>query len=226
MAERFLYLPLVGVALVAAVSFSEINDRNLARLIEIGCLITAVVLCNSHDYIRRNDFTFFKNMVRVVPNSSKARLGYGFALIKAGRNDEAVRELEAGLRIIPDYPELLSTLALAKMSSTSCDNVWPLLKHALEIDPNHADTHRRMGDCYFKEGRIPDAESMYRQAAESIPNPDAMLYFMWGRSLELMGEDARAIEAYERAALIEPENLFFQQRLSALGAKQIPQASR
>ena len=216
MAERFLYLPLVGVALVAGVSFSKINNRSLMRLIGIGCLVTAVVLCNSHDYIRRNDFTFFKNMVRVVPNSAKARLGYGFALIKAGRNDEAVRELEAGLRIIPDYPELLSTLALAKMTSTSCDNAWPLLKQALEIDPNHADTHRRMGDCYFKEGRIPDAESMYRQAAESIPNADAMLYFMWGRALEKMGENAKAVQAYDRAALIEPENLFIQQRLSAL----------
>jgi tetratricopeptide (TPR) repeat protein len=227
MAERFLYLPLVGVALVAAVSFSELNDHRLRRLIGIGSLVTAVVLCNSHDYIRRDDFTFFKNMVRVVPNSAKARLGYGFALIKAGRNDEAAHELEAGLRIIPDYPELLATLALAKMTSTSCVNAWPLLKQALEIDPNHADTHRRMGDCYFKEGRIPEAESMYRQAAESIPNPDAMLYFMWGRSLEIMGESAKAIAAYDRAALIEPENLFFQQKLSALGAKQsVPQAHK
>jgi tetratricopeptide (TPR) repeat protein len=220
LAERFLYLPLFGVALVAAAAFSEVNNRSLMRSIGIGSLITAVVLCNSHDYIRRNDFTFFKNMVRIVPNSAKARLGYGFALIKAGRNDEAVRELQAGLRIIPDYPELLSTLALAKMTSTSCGDAWPLLKQALEIDPNHADTHRRMGDCYFKEGRIPEAESMYRQAAESIPNPDAMLYFMWGRSLEIMGENPKAIEAYDRAALIEPENLFIQQRRSALGAKQ------
>jgi tetratricopeptide (TPR) repeat protein len=77
-----------------------------------------------------------------------------------------------------------------------------------------------MGDCYFKEDRFSDAESMYRQAAESIPNPDAMLYFMWGRSLEIMGENAKAIKAYDRAALIEPENLFIQQRLGASGAKQ------
>jgi protein O-mannosyl-transferase len=227
MAERFLYLPLVGVALVAAVSFSEINNQRLKWLIGAGGLITTVVLCNSHDFIRRNDFTFFKNMVRVVPNSSKARLGYGFALIKAGRNDEAARELEAGLRIIPDYPELLSTLALAKMTPTSCVNAWPLLKKAQQIDPTHADTHRRMGDCYFMEGRIPEAEFMYRQAAESIPNPDAILYFMWGRSLEIMGEKAKAIEVYGRAALIEPENLSIQQRLSALSAQEpVPQAHK
>ena len=213
MAERFLYLPLVGLSLAAATLYSELKDARLRRLIGAGALAVAIIVCNSHDYTRRDDFTFFKNMVRVVPDSAKGRLGYGFALIKAGRNEEAVRELEAGLRIIPDYPELLSTLALAKTTPNGCVEAWPLLKRALEIDPGHADTHRRMGDCYFKEGRLREAESMYRVAVESIPNPDAMLYLMWGRSLEGIGENTSALAAYQRAALIEPDNLLIQQRL-------------
>src|SRR5438093_3122094 len=112
MAERFLYLPLIGLALVGATALSQLADRRVRRLVSFGALTVGIVLCNSHDYIRRDDFTFFKNMVRVFPNSAKARLGWGFALTKAGRNDEAERELEAGLRIIPDYPELLAALAL------------------------------------------------------------------------------------------------------------------
>ncbi len=216
MAERFLYLPMIGLALVGATALSQLEDRRLRRLVGIGALSTAIVLCNSHDYIRRDDFTFFKNMVRVVPNSAKARLGWGFALTKAGRNDEAEHELEAGLRIIPDYPELLAVLALARTTSTSCARAWPLLNRAIQIDPKHADTQRRMADCYLKEGRVSEAESMYRQAAQSIPNPDAMLYFMWGVSLENSGQSTDAIAAYERAALIEPENRFFQQKIEAL----------
>ena len=216
MAERFLYLPMIGLALVGAAALSQLEDRRLRRLVGIGALSTAIVLCNSHDYIRRDDFTFFKNMVRVVPNSAKARLGWGFALTKAGRNDEAERELEAGLRIIPDYPELLAALALARTTSTSCARAWPLLNRAIQIDPKHADTQRRMADCYLKEGRVSEAESMYRQAAQSIPNPDAMLYFMWGVSLENSGQSTDAIAAYERAALIDPENRLFQQKIDAL----------
>src|SRR5206468_7210738 len=67
MAERFLYLPMIGLALVGATALSQLEDRRLRRLVGIGALSTAFVLCNSHDYIRRDDFTFFKNMVRVVP---------------------------------------------------------------------------------------------------------------------------------------------------------------
>jgi hypothetical protein len=67
-------------------------------------VVTAIVLCNSHDYIRRNDFTFFGNMVRVEPNSAKARLGYGYALLQAGMMADAEVQLLAGLQIIPDFP--------------------------------------------------------------------------------------------------------------------------
>src|SRR6185369_12622748 len=203
-------------SIAAAAVFSSLEEVRHQRLIGIGGLLVAIVLCNSHDYIRRNDYTFFGNMVRVEPNSAKGRLGYGYALMQAGRIDDAARQLEAGLRIIPDYPELLTTLAMTRTTSKSCTDAWPLLNRALKIDPQHADTHRRMGDCYFKEGKIAEAEAMYRQAVDSIPYPDSMLYFMWGRSLEDSGQKTSAIAAYERAVLIDPDNKFIQQRLSTL----------
>lgn len=216
MAERFLYLPLIGLSIAAAVAFNEIREPRLRKLVGVGGLVTAIVLCNSHDYIRRNDFTFFSNMVRVVPNSAKGRLGYGFALLQAGRNDEAARQLEAGLRIIPDYPELLTTLAMTKIHANNCSQAWPLLNRALKIDPKHADTHRRMGDCYFNEGKIREAESMYHQAVDSIPYPDSMLYFMWGRTLEDTGQAKSAAAAYRRGALIDPDNFLIKQKLESL----------
>ncbi len=218
MAERFLYLPLAGLSLAAAVAAMRLRNARWARVAAAGVLVTAIVLCNSHDYIRRSDFTFFANMVRVVPNSAKARLGYGYALIQAGRNQEAARELEAGLQIIPNYPELLTTLALTRTTPTDCSNAWPLLRRALEISPEHADTHRRMGDCYFKEGKIHEAEAMYHQAVDSIPYPDSMLYFMWGRSLEDSGQTGPAVAAYRRGALIDPDNILIQRKLAALGS--------
>jgi pentatricopeptide repeat protein len=111
---------------------------------------------------------------------------------------------------------LLTTLAMTRITKTDCRAAWPLLKRALQVDPSHADTHRRMGDCYFKEGKVAEAESMYRQAVESIPYPDSMLYFMWGRTLEDTGQKSSAIAAYERAVLIDPDNVFIKERLTSL----------
>jgi tetratricopeptide (TPR) repeat protein len=206
MAERFLYLPLIGISIALAFAFNAIQDPRHRRMVAIGSLAAAIILCNAHDYERRNEFTFFGNMVRVEPDSAKARLGYGYALIQAGRNDDAAVQLEAGLRIIPEYPELLSTLALTRIHANDCSQAWPLLKRANQINPNHADTHRRMGDCYLREGKMKEAEAMYRMAVNSIPYPDATLYFNWARALEGTGQRQFAFDAYQRAALIDPAN--------------------
>jgi tetratricopeptide (TPR) repeat protein len=218
MAERFLYLPFVGLAIAAAVVWGGMRNREHQWLAGGAALLISIVLCNSHNYLRRNDFTFFGNMARVEPDSVKARLNYGYALLQAGQKDDAVRQLEAGLRLLPDHPELLTVLAMTKMTSKDCSQGWPLLRRVLEIEPSHADAHRRMGDCYFKEGKKQEAEAMYRHAVESISFPDSMLYFMWGLTLEETGRTGAAVHAYERAQLIDPRNLFIQQKLDALRA--------
>jgi tetratricopeptide (TPR) repeat protein len=216
MAERFLYLPLIGISIALACAYNMLQDARQRNLIAVGGVLAAIVLCNSHDYTRRNDFTFFANMVRVVPNSAKGRLGYGYALLLAGRNDEAARQLEAGLRIMPDFPELLTTLAMTKVYANNCNQAWPLLRRAIQIDPTHADTHRRMGDCYFKEGKISEAEGMYRMAIKNLPYPDAMVYYMWGQTLEDTGQKQSAVSAYQQAALIDPANQAIQSKLRQL----------
>lgn len=219
MAERSLYLPLAGLAIAGGILFAEIPSVPIRRVAGFGWLLTAIVLCIDHSYIWRNDFTFFRNMVRVEPESAKARLGYGFTLLGAGFRDDAAQQLQEGLRILPDYPALLSALALTKMTQKSCDDAWPLLKRALDVDPRHGDSLRRVADCLYREGEIEKAEATYRQALEQIAFPDSLLLVMWAKSLEEMGRTVPAIAAYERAALVDPKNALIKQKLTSLGAR-------
>jgi protein O-mannosyl-transferase len=215
MAERFLYLPMIGLALAAAVMFARLPSR-FRTVTGAGWLTMALVLCIAHNYIWRNEFTYYRNMVRVEPENVKARIGYGFALIQAGYKEEAADQLQAGLRILPNNPSVISTLALTKMTRKSCSDAWPLLERALAISPNHGDTLRRVADCYLREGRIPEAEAAYRRAADHIPFPDSLFFLTWALSLENTGQKRAAITAYERAALIDPQNVLVRQKLAAL----------
>ena len=218
MAERFLYLPMIGLAIVAAVAFAAMPFP-YRRLIGGGFLTMAAVLCVSHNYVWRNEFTYYRNMVRMEPDNVKARIGYGFALIQGGFRDEATDQLQAGLRILPNNPSVISTLALTRMTRMSCSDAWPLLDRALEIDPNHGDTLRRVADCYLREGKIPEAEAAYRRAVGHIPFPDSLFFLSWGLALEETGRKQEAVSAYERAALIDPQNTLIKDRAAALAAK-------
>jgi tetratricopeptide (TPR) repeat protein len=183
-----------------------------------GLMTMALVLCNAHNYIWRNDFTYYRNMVRVEPENVKARIGYGLALAEVGFKDEAVDQLQAGLRILPDNPSVISALAVTKMTRTSCTDAWPLLDRALEINPRHGDTLRRVADCYMREGRIAEAEAAYRRAVDHIPFPDSLFFLTWAMSLEDTGRKDAAIQAYQQAAMIDPANKLIREKLAALNA--------
>jgi tetratricopeptide (TPR) repeat protein len=216
MAERFLYLPLFGVALAFGIAFSEIRSRERRYLVAAGGFLCALILCVGHNYVWRNEYTFYENMIRVAPQNAKARLGYGFALIEAGRKPEAEEHLQAGLRILPDNPALLSTLALARMTPGDCSQSFPLLNRALEINPKHGDTLRRLADCLYREGDKAGAADVYSRAVDNSPFPDALMLFMWALSLEEIGQKDSALRVYQRANLIDPANLFIREKLAAL----------
>ena len=218
MAERFLYLPMIGLALTGAIVFAAIPFR-YRTLIGGGFMTMALLLCIAHNYVWRNEFTYYRNMVRMEPENVKARIGYGFALVQGGFRDEAAAQLQAGLKIVPDNASVISTLALTKMTRQSCTDAWALLDRAIEIDPNHGDTLRRIADCYLREGRVTEAEAAYRRAAGHIPFPDSLFYLSWGLALEEIGNKKEAASAYEHASLIDSQNNLIKDRLAALNSR-------
>src|SRR5262249_27596577 len=115
MAERFLYTPVFGFALLAGAFWAGIDDQRFRRLTAGGALTIALLLCMTHNYIWQDTLTFHRNVVSVLPNNARARLGYGFALLNMGKVQEAKTQFEEGLRILPRSAPLLAGLASTTM---------------------------------------------------------------------------------------------------------------
>jgi hypothetical protein len=217
MAERFLYTPMIGFALLAGFVWAGIRDQSARRLIAIGTVAVAALLCISHNYVWQDTLTFHENAVRVVPNNARARLGYGFALLRLDKVQEARDQFEAGLRILPKSAPLLAGLASTTMRIDGrCDRVRPLLLQALDADPGQWHSLWVLGDCFLMEGKQVEAEKSYRLAIQNTEFPDAKLLFSWARILEAEGETATALAAYQRAALIDPTDEGIKMKLRQL----------
>src|SRR5215813_5093055 len=217
MAERFLYLPIFGFALLAGLMWAGIQQRGPRRLIMGGFVTFSALLCISHNYIWQDTLTFHQNAVRVVPSNARARFGYGYALLRLDKVPEAKEQFEAGLRIMPANPALLAGLASATMRlDGNCSRARPMLTRALTAEPGQWHSLWVLGDCFRMEGRIEQAEQSYRLAVRNSEFPDARLLFSWAGILEGMGETKAALAAYERAALIDPEDRAIRMRISQL----------
>jgi tetratricopeptide (TPR) repeat protein len=207
MAERFLYTPAFGFALLAGMIWAGIQDRGARRLLAAGVVSLSVLLCISHNYVWQDTLTFHQNAVEIVPNNARARLGYGFALLRMDKVQDAKEQFEAGLRILPDSAPLLAGLASSTMRlDQSCERVRPILAQAFEVDAGHWQSLWVLGDCYMLEGNTAQAEKSYLLALQHTEFPDAKLLFSWASIIEAKGNTSAAVAAYERAALIDPSD--------------------
>jgi len=204
MAERHLYLPSLGICLMAATIWAGITAIQVRRIIAVGVMAVAALLCIAHNYVWKDNLTFYGNIVRVLPNNIRGRQGYGVALLEAGQPVEARAQFEAGLRVMRT-PPLMVGLAAAHMTlDGGCANARPLLDEALRIQP--ADNFARWlsADCFQREGDLAKAEETFRRAVADTEFPDPKLLFDWGSSLEKLGRSDEARDVYRRAALLDP----------------------
>src|SRR5262245_31411672 len=68
MAERFLYTPVFGIALLAGLMWAGIHERGVRRIVAGGFIAVAALLCISHNYVWQDTLTFHENAVKIVPN--------------------------------------------------------------------------------------------------------------------------------------------------------------
>jgi protein O-mannosyl-transferase len=217
MAERFLYTPAFGFALLAGMAWAAIKRESARRVVAVGVLGIAAILCIGHNYIWRDTLTFHENVVSLLPQNARARLGYGFALMRVDKVADAKEQFEAGLKIKPGSAPLLAGLATATLRIEGrCDNVRPLIAQALRADAGQWQSLWVLGDCFLIEGKTAQAEHSYRLAVERADHPDAKLLFSWGRLLEGMGKIPGAVEAYQRAAVIDPTDTGIQTKLKQM----------
>ncbi len=216
MAERYLYVPSLGFALIVGMIWANIRGNEVRRILGAGVMAVAALLCISHNYVWQDNLTFYSNMVRVLPENIRGRQGYGVALVGIHRTAEAREQFEAGLRIARNAPLLVGLAGVRIQMEHNCDSARPLLNEALSIQRSDYFARWTLAECLEREGEMTMAEQTYRQAVADAQFPDPRLLFDWGRSLEGTRRPSEALEAYRRAALIDPNDFAIKQKLARL----------
>jgi len=218
MAERFLYRPVFALALLGGLLWCAIPNLRMQRLVAVGVLGVALVLCISDNYIWHDNFAFYSNMVRHYPNNMTAQLGYAMEMLDKGRLEEAKQHFEKSLRIMPFNMTALVYLArtTAQIDPQICDEARPLLDRAFPVKPNDSESYWMLANCSAMKGRWENADELYRKASDNAPTPDANLLYSWGRTLEVLGKKDAAIEIYQKAAAVNPNDDVTKHRLSML----------
>lgn len=182
MAERFLYLPVVGVSLLAALLIAK-----LGRPARIACVIVIAVLgvaMFSRALDWKDDATIFAATARSNPRSPRAWLWVG----KPDRVIECCPEFAAGWHD--------RGVALARSGDLA--GAESALREAVRLDPTRTAPHLNLGIVLHRRRELPAAEREIRKATLVDPeNPRA--YAELGHLRSESGDRAGAAAAYRRA---------------------------
>jgi len=135
-----------------------------------------------------------------------ARVSLGYALARAGRPADAVRELRRALDELPRDPALLFALGEAFDRAGQRDAALAQMRKVLVVKPDHAEALNFLGYAYAERGeRLEEALSLIERALKVEPENGYYLDSL-GWVLFKKGDLARAVTALERAeAVAGPE---------------------
>lgn len=218
MAERFLYLPSVGLMGCVVAAMFALGRWNPLRHLAIGRFawaalgLTCLALA-ARTYARNSDWkdelSLWSSAVDICPGSAKAHYNLGKALeLLPGRLPEAIAEYRVSLRIDPDHADVHNNLANA-LSATPGGLQESVAEYrtALRIDPDRAEPHNNLANALARiPGRLPEAITEYQAALRIRPDSAEVHYNLANALLRLPGGLAEAIDEYRAALRIDPDH--------------------
>ncbi|HEY6871691.1 MAG TPA: tetratricopeptide repeat protein [Geobacteraceae bacterium] len=208
MADRYTYLPLVGLFIIIAwgAPAMAVHWRHRRAALAAASLLSLAVLsvCTWRQVGHwRNSEELFTHALAVTANNPVAHNHLATALVKKGRNEEAIAHSREALRLAPNYASAHHNLGMAFAAQGRLGEAVEQYLAELRIIPQDVDAHDSLGIVLAREGLMEEAMAQFAAALRINPN-DATAHNNVGVALAQQGRIAEARDHFLRALRINP----------------------
>ena len=174
-ADRFTYVPLVGLFIVIAWGAQEIATRARLGLAGPGIgAVLAILACllttRAQLAYWRNGVTLFKHAVRLTTNNCVANYSLGNAYVGQGRIEEAREQFALAVQIDPAYAEARHNLANALFSLGRAEEWLEQRRAVVKFKPQSPSAWYNLAFVLMVTGRPAEAVTCYREAIRLRPD--------------------------------------------------------
>ena len=212
MADRYAYVPLVGIFIIIAWGLPELlkNYPFRKKLLSVLSIIFFSILMTL-TWVQlqywANSVKIFKHAIEVTdkkyPSFVAVYNTLGVALNEQMKFDEAVVHTRKAIDLQPNYPEAHNNLgnALSGLMRFSEANIH--YKEAIRLKPNYSEAHNNLANSLSKKSNLDEAIIYYKKAIQLKPEyPEA--HFNLGVTLNKWNNPEEAIDHLEEAIRLEP----------------------
>ena len=210
LADRYTYLPLIGLFIMIAWGVPDLLGRWRYRTLLLGVsgglTLLVFTLCT---WVQvgywKSTKTLFQHVVNVADRSWLAHNNLGAALEKEGRLEEALRHYSKALRIAPEIEEIAVNIGIIYMKQGKVDEAFKYFSQALRTKPKLVEAHINMGNLLMTQGKVDEAMEHYSEALRLRPDSFAG-HKNVGMLLAKQGKVDEAINHYSEMLKIRPND--------------------
>jgi len=216
MADRYAYIPLVGIFVMVAWGTADWADsRHMAlsaRMILATCVLLALCFATNRQLgYWSSSFDLWTHALAVTDRNFIAHDNLGGALLLLGKPDEAYSHFQAAADINPLDPMSRSNLGVYLQEHGKLAEAMEQYNRTINLTSDAgllAATYANLGVAYRKLGEDEKARDSYDQALRLNPN-QSNAYMGLGQLLEKKNRPDDAIHNYARAVELRPTDTGF-----------------
>ncbi|MGB8833536.1 MAG: hypothetical protein WCC95_15395 [Candidatus Sulfotelmatobacter sp.] len=220
--DRYTYISMLGVALVAGSAYAGIRDRfphqPLVRPLA-GALVLILAFASAiQSQYWASDLSLFSRAVSRAPETEWAQLNYGSALTSRGKFSEAAPHFVRSYELRPGWRAAdFAGFSYQHSGDQSAAERWYSI--ALQQNPGLAIAWFGLAQIRLQEHRPLEAAAYLKKAIQFEPNGEGFHYLM-GTALEQASQMSEATEEYKQELQLHPDQTAAQEALERLQSRQ------
>jgi tetratricopeptide (TPR) repeat protein len=213
MADRYTYLPLVGIFIAGTWAVAELLSRWRPRrqwlapcaagLAAAAVLVPCTALTARQVRYWTDTETLFRHAAQVTRDNAVAHQVLGTVLAAKGQKHEAIAEFREALRIDVSYAAAYNSLGLAFADLGQWQEAMTQYDAVLRLRPEHAEALHNLGLAWFEQEKPERAVEYYRRALARRPDY-AEAHGNLGAALLALNVTDEALRHLRTAAQLKP----------------------
>ena len=174
-ADRYAYLPTVGLSLIVVGAAGELVRRRRALVAPFAVLATLVlaactVATRAQLSVWRDSTTLFEHALAVTERNPVAWFCLGVEREAAGDADGAIEAYRESLAIQADQPRALNNLGVALQRIGRLEEARSYLEAALSLDDEYAEAYNNLGILTARQRGLDRAAALFERSLELRPD--------------------------------------------------------
>ncbi|MBN1869831.1 MAG: tetratricopeptide repeat protein [Candidatus Omnitrophica bacterium] len=209
MAEHWLYLPSIGLFLLAAALLKPLHAQVKWR--PIANIFLAALICFwgirtfQQNVYWREPIAFFKRTLEYAPYSVRATSDLAFAYDLKDQYEEAIWYYEKTLAMDPNYADAYNNLGNTYVDVGQYEKAVETLQKALTLTPNASYVYFNLGSAYNPLGKKKEAIGSFEKGL-ALDDRNAAAYLHLAQTYDDINEYEKAAAVYERLIAKYPSN--------------------